>query len=205
MKFRSSRTGNRVNWARRRSTGTAHTGTEVVDCVVSPCIHPPSWPPFAPPELPGFVATMGPLTSEPPVLLTGRFPEGNPAHERRSVCGSGLPASRRRIVRPFHLQPPVAVLEDRFWFRLRGLPRHRTESRASTFTCLRVSVGLRHWLAGSPRTTGRIEFVILRTGRSPPVALHPLSQGRSYSRIQGSEPNPGEDLHLANSTRSQAH
>jgi hypothetical protein len=35
-------------------------------------------------------------------------------------------------------------------------------------------------------TTGRIEFVILRTGRSPPVALHPLSQERSHLRLQSS-------------------
>ena len=41
-----------------------------------------------------------------------------------------------------------------------------------------------HWLAGSPETPGRNGFVILRTGRSPPVALHPASQRRSYSRLQ---------------------
>ena len=36
-------------------------------------------------------------------------------------------------------------------------------------------------------TTGRIEFVILRTGRSPPVALHPASRRRSYVRLQSSD------------------
>ena len=35
-------------------------------------------------------------------------------------------------------------------------------------------------------TIGRIEFALLRTGRSPPVALHPLSQGRSYHQLQSS-------------------
>ena len=35
---------------------------------------------------------------------------------------------------------------------------------------------LRHWLAGSPHTSGRIEFVILRTDRSPPAAPHPASR-----------------------------
>ena len=35
---------------------------------------------------------------------------------------------------------------------------------------------LRHWLAGSPFTSGRIEFVILRTDRSPPAASHPASR-----------------------------
>jgi hypothetical protein len=35
-------------------------------------------------------------------------------------------------------------------------------------------------------TTGRIEFVILRTGRSPPVAPHPASRRRSYVRLRSS-------------------
>jgi len=35
---------------------------------------------------------------------------------------------------------------------------------------------LRHWLVGSPLTSGRIEFVILRTDRSPPAASHPASR-----------------------------
>ena len=42
---------------------------------------------------------------------------------------------------------------------------------------------LRHSLAGSPRYAGRIEFLIVRTGRSPPVALHPVSRRRSYLRL----------------------
>ncbi len=36
--------------------------------------------------------------------------------------------------------------------------------------------GLRHSLAGSPHTIGRIEFLIVRTGRSPPVASHTVSR-----------------------------
>ena len=43
---------------------------------------------------------------------------------------------------------------------------------------------LRHWLAGSSHHTGRIEFVILRTSRSPPAAPHPVSRRRSCSRLQ---------------------
>ena len=38
--------------------------------------------------------------------------------------------------------------------------------------------------ASSPVTPGRIEFVILRTGRSPPVAFHPASRRRSYVWLQ---------------------
>src|SRR3990172_712879 len=39
-------------------------------------------------------------------------------------------------------------------------------------------------------TTGRIEFVSLRTGRSPPVASHLSSRRRSYLRLQSSNPTP---------------
>src|SRR5208337_973509 len=44
--------------------------------------------------------------------------------------------------------------------------------------------GLRHSLAGSPHLTGRIEFLIVRTGRSPPAAPHPVSPRRSCRRLQ---------------------
>ena len=43
--------------------------------------------------------------------------------------------------------------------------------------------GLRHSLAGSPHHTGRIEFVMLRTGHSPPAASHPVSPRRSCRLI----------------------
>jgi hypothetical protein len=43
---------------------------------------------------------------------------------------------------------------------------------------------LHHSLAGSPESPGRNGFVNLRTGRSPPVAPHPASRRRSYSRLQ---------------------
>ena len=43
--------------------------------------------------------------------------------------------------------------------------------------------GLRHSLAGSPRITGRIEFLIVRTGPSPPAAPHPVSPRRSCRLI----------------------
>ena len=44
---------------------------------------------------------------------------------------------------------------------------------------------------------GRIEFVILRTDRSPPVAPHPASRRRSYIRLQAGERMPEEDFHLS--------
>jgi len=64
--------------------------------------------------------------------------------------------------------------------------------------------GLRLQLAGSPHRTGRIEFLIVRTGRSPPAAPHPVLPRRSCSRLQVYV-EPGEDFHLPNQVRSQAH
>jgi len=64
---------------------------------------------------------------------------------------------------------------------------------------------VRHWLAGSPTAPGRIEFVILRTGHSPPAALHHASLRRSCIRLQAGERLPGEDLHLSDFSRFQAH
>ena len=52
---------------------------------------------------------------------------------------------------------------------------------------------------------GRIEFVILWTGRSPPAALHPASWRRSCIQFQAGERLPEEDLHLSDLARSQAH
>jgi len=53
--------------------------------------------------------------------------------------------------------------------RFNTLPLSATITRSRRFR-------LRHWLAGSPSTSGRIEFVILRTDRSPPAAPHPASR-----------------------------
>ena len=55
------------------------------------------------------------------------------------------------------------------------------------------------------RRYGRIEFLIVRMARSPPVALHPASRRRSYNRLQAGVGIPGEDLHLPDQLRSQAH
>src|SRR4030095_13966666 len=52
---------------------------------------------------------------------------------------------------------------------------------------------------------GRIEFVILRTGRSPPTAPHHTSLRRSCCRLQAGERLPEEDFHLSDHLRFQAH
>jgi len=60
--------------------------------------------------------------------------------------------------------------------------------------------------AGSPVTPGRIEIVILRTGRSPPVALHPASRRRSYVWFQARRAiDLKRNFHLFDMVRSQAH
>ena len=64
---------------------------------------------------------------------------------------------------------------------------------------------LRPRVAGSSNAPGRIEFVILRTGRSPPAALHHALLRRSCIRLQAGERLPGEDFHLSDYPRFQAH
>jgi hypothetical protein len=53
--------------------------------------------------------------------------------------------------------------------------------------------------------SGRIEFVILPTSSSSPVALHLASRRRSYLRLSKPGRAPSEDFHLTDSLRSQAH
>ena len=84
-----------------------------------------------------------------------------------------------------------------------GLPAYRTMpsdhsiSNHLTYPCrsfntlpissagpLHTGTGFALLPAGSPVSPGRIEFVILRTGRSPPVAPHPASRRRSYVWFQ---------------------
>ena len=87
-----------------------------------------------------------------------------------------------------HLAPAVAAL-----------------ARYPSALPLPFRVRLRHKCAGSSGIPGRIEFVILRTGRSPPAALHPASWRRSCFRLQAGERMPGEDFHLSDYARFQAH
>ena len=148
--------------------------------------------PFAPPELPGFHATMDALTPARRALRTGRFRTfRNPAHERPPRGRTGLPASQHRIFRPFHLQPPLVIPAADLVLRY-GAYRRKTASH-SLHSLSRVSLDVT-WASPFPSrlatTTGRIEFVILRTGHSPPVALHLLSRERSYFRLQDSGQTP---------------
>ena len=149
---------------------------------VSTSLHP-----FAPPALPGFLARMGALTPGRPVL---RFPR---AHELRLECRPGLPALR---VWPSdhsasnHPAGPTSAL---------------TRYPSASWTSGSLRSGLRLSLAGSPHSKAESSSRALRTGRSPPVASHPLSRGRSYVQLQAGERVPEEDLHLSDQTRLQAH
>jgi len=144
--------------------------------------------PFARPALPGVHAHMEPLTPEQAVLRSGGFRTHRiPVHERRLIPRSGLPALRHRIFRQFRLQPPPVAPSS--WFAFKAQAYRRSHACTELHPLGRVSHDV-NWVSpfGSrlTTTTGRIEFVILRTSRSLPVALHPLSQGRSYRPLQSS-------------------
>jgi hypothetical protein len=135
--------------------------------------------PFAPRPLRRFNATMDALTPVEPALRLG-------AHEHRPntpqvslryvPCLPTLPS-------PTTPRRPTCMV----WFRHAGLPEdapHRKRLIPFRDQCV-------IWASPFPSrlatTTGRIAFVILRTSRSPPVALHPASRRRSYVRLRGSD------------------
>ena len=132
--------------------------------------------PFAPGPLRPFLARMDALTPARAVApVLGISPAASPSAPREQVSliyAPGLraipsPTTCGRSASPGHVTPR--------WVEPRRLPNGSTPNGNS---------GLRHSLAGSPHHAGRIEFVILRTGRSPPAAPHPVSPRRSCSRLQ---------------------
>jgi hypothetical protein len=139
--------------------------------------------PFAPPELPGFYATMDALTSERRLFV----PVGSHAGIRHMNTVLPVQISLLNVVESFdhsisnHRLPSP----DLVWFSVRDLPRG-TASRPSPSRRTLASFGLRQWGAGSPRQTAESSSLALWTGRSPPVALHPASRRRSYVRLQRS-------------------
>jgi hypothetical protein len=103
--------------------------------------------PFAPPELPGFVATMDALTPERRFFLPGGSRCGNPAHERRPVR-SGLSVSRIwSSGHPVPNHPSVSTVAfahnpSAQWTS----PSCSVETRSK----LKAESGFRHRFAGSP-------------------------------------------------------
>ena len=133
--------------------------------------------PLAPRALPRFNATMGALT---PDRLSA-------AGQVSLIHVHGLPdhSVSNHLARSRHRFNTLPLSVTGF------LPPGRSRLRPSG--------------AGSPDAPGRIEFVILRTGRSPPVASHPASRRRGYSRLQAGERIPGADSHRSDHAHSQAH
>ena len=76
------------------------------------------------------------------------------------------------------------------WFLVRGLP-HEFMARVPIRTKASWASPIPSLLATA---IGRIEFVILSTGRLSPVALHLASRQRSYLRLSKSGLTPSEDL-----------
>jgi hypothetical protein len=144
--------------------------------------------PFAPRALPRFIATMDALTPVRPVLriLIRDI-------ERRPCFRTGLSVS---CVWPSDPSVSKHLARPRDRFRTQPL------SVASSPLARVWASPLASRLAARP---GRIEFVILRTSRSPPVALHPASRRRSYFRLQAGVRIPEKDLHLSDQTHLQTH
>ena len=143
--------------------------------------------PFAPDPLQPFLAPMDAVT---------------PARRGSSALASMNSGSCYEQVSLFHaldlpipLSPTTALTPDT------AFARYPSARRVSRFCGSRF----RLTAAGSPIQNGRIEFVILRMDRSPPAAPHPASRRRSCIRLQAGERLPGEDFHLSDHVRFQAH
>ena len=143
----------------------ARSGTRTGVAVIVRCDSDP--PPCAPlhSHYRSFLATMGALT---------------PAHPG----SSGLPS-----MNSISLGKQVSLIHA-LSLPLHSVSNHLTPPcgrfctlplSAPAFPC---GFRLRHYMAGSSNAPGRIEFVTLRTGRSPPAAPHLASRRRSCSQLQ---------------------
>jgi hypothetical protein len=138
--------------------------------------------PFAPSPLRDFIATMSALT---PARSAGCLNSDAYFEQVSLIHACGLP-DHSVSNHPAH----------------RG---RRFNTLPLSATAFRLRSRLRCSLASSPMSPGRIEFVVLRTGRSPPAAPHHASLRRSCCRLQAGERLPEEDFHLSNHLRFQAH
>ena len=148
---------------------------------------PISLPPFAPSGFPPFDATTTALSFPPGLHPGGRSPFC--AHRLPTVP---TPTTRQAFPSPLSTVPQRAGL-------YRPAPSHPW--LLGTLRRLWASP-FPSWLANLP---GRIEFVILWTGRSPPAALHPASRRRSYVRLHAVARPRGRDFHPTVCVRSRAH
>ncbi len=144
--------------------------------------------PFAPPELPGFFATMVPLTPVGrlfvPTLRLSSIPR-LPSRAMNTIClPAGLfascdqPSDRSDSNHP---SPPGTTRVCVF-----GSSSTTDQDFTLVHHVWRDTVALRFRLliAGSPRRLAESSSLAFRTDRSPPVASHPASRRRSYGRLQ---------------------
>jgi hypothetical protein len=139
--------------------------------------------PLAPDPLQALQRSYGRSDSCPPRRVTGGFTTIHSVGKQVSLIHAlGLPAIPSPTTRACSASSRQGTLPHR-GVGPRLLPRYRAVPWGNS--------GLRLSLAGSPPRTGRIEFSFLssgrdflRTGRSPPAALHPVSRRRSCSRLQ---------------------
>jgi hypothetical protein len=144
--------------------------------------------PFAPPALPGFLATTSALTparwrdvqarSAPPRRAVPRGPFSTCAAQVSSLHVSH---PFRSLPSPTTSLPPMTAL---------------TPNPSASWASCSHRPGLRLSIAGSPVSTAESSSLALRTAPSPPVALHPASRRRSYGRLQAGVGLPEEDSHL---------
>ena len=114
----------------------------------------------------GFLATMDALTPARPALRS------SPGNMNTALLNAGLPDSR--------IWPSDHSVSNHPW------PCRSLSHATPQLDCLRFAgLGFAFRSAGSPTLTGRIEFVILRTDRSPPAAPHHASLRRSCSSVTG--------------------
>jgi hypothetical protein len=150
---------------------------------------------FARRALPRVFARMNALTPGRPALRI--LIRDN---EHRPCVRSGLPASCYRTFRPFRLQPPVVAPGDGLVCR-RSLPRDLPTASLSRTS---ASLGLRHYLAGSPRQPAESSS----SSYGPAVHLQLLSTPSHEDAVTFGyrvQTNSGKDLHLADSIHLQAH
>ncbi len=153
-------------------------GTSLVEHhVASTFLHP-----FAPPALPGFLATMGALT--PGWSALRALIRDN---ELRPGVRPGLPLYLAFDLPTIPSSTTVLPSPHRGF---RTLPQPDEPPHLSPGQIWTDRRERRHAVGGSPLASrlpdrlGRIRFVILRTGHSPPVASHPSSRRRGYFRLQ---------------------
>ena len=170
--------------------------------------------PFAPPELPGFIATMDTLTPGGRVIsgvcdgglwFSLRTPT-DPSRVCQPGCldlaGALLPIHSQSVAscfplrspcltcgtfRSFRLQPPCCCPRSLVWFSLRGLPRGTVFQPSTSRKGFVAS-----WASRVPSrlatATGRIEFVSYGLTVHLPLLSTPPHDGCSYGRLQCSNP-----------------